>query len=85
MDVRELAIMHKGARQLLVEQKMENLYHLRLAQAEGTYYSDEIRRLEGELWRLEVRTGAPRRKITPEEAARNRRELAAVMGLKKKK
>lgn len=76
--------MQRGARQLLVEQKMENLYHLRLAQAEGDYYSEEIRRLEGELWRLEVRTGAPRRKITPEEAAKNRRELAMVMGLTRK-
>ena len=83
LDVRDLAIMHKGARRMLIEQKLEHLYHLRLAQAEGNYYADEIRRLEGELWKFDVKE--PHKQITPLEAAKNRRELAVAMGLKMKK
>jgi hypothetical protein len=72
--------MHKGARMLLIEQKLERVYHLRLAQADHQYYENEIRRLESQL-----ETIFPPVPVTPEQAAQNRRELAAALGLKPKR
>jgi hypothetical protein len=79
--VRELAIMHRGALQMLIEQKMEHLYHLRLAQSEGDSWEREIKRLESELWGLGVKS-RPVKAITAEEAARNRKLFAMKLGLK---
>ena len=81
MDVRDVAILHKGARMLLVEQKMERVYHMRLAQAaDDKHYSDEISRLHSLLDAM-----TPRTPITPQEAAANRKGFAKALGLKPKK
>ena len=81
MDIRDVAILHKGARMLLVEQKMERVYHMRLAQAaDGKHYSDEISRLHKQLDAMQ-----PRVPVTQEQAAKNRKGLAGALGLKPKK
>ncbi|MFA5379580.1 MAG: hypothetical protein WC455_27730 [Dehalococcoidia bacterium] len=66
---------------LLVEQKMEHIYHLRVAAVDDSkYYQNEIRRLEGQLEAMQ-----PHIPVTQEQAASNRKELALVMGLKPKR
>jgi len=63
---------------LLIEQKMERVYHMRLAQAaDGKHYSDEISRLHSQLDAM-----TPRTPITKEQAANNRQNFAKALGLK---
>jgi hypothetical protein len=73
--------MHREARTLLVEQKMERLFHLRIAANDnGKYYEDEVNRLEGQL--DAIRPHVP---VTPDQAAQNRKDLAATLGLRPRK
>ena len=66
---------------LLIEQKMERVYHMRLAQAaDGKHYSDEISRLHSQLDAMQ-----PRDPLTPEQAAASRKGFANALGLKPKK
>lgn len=81
MDVREIAIWHKGAQISLLNGKIERLAHLRLAQMESPEgFEKEVERLQNIQMQL-LNIQAPRPQ-TPEECAQARFEFAKAVGLK---
>jgi hypothetical protein len=84
MDVRELAIWHKGAKLLIIERTIQHLYHLRLSQAEHKDYESEINRLEERRESL-LNGNVIKVPKTPEEQKQAMKEFAAALGLKQVK
>ena len=83
MDVREIAIWHRGAKLLIIERAIRNLYHMRVAQfAEHKAYEKEIERLEERRKSL-VDGDIVKAPKTPEECKQARIAFAQSLGLKR--
>ena len=82
LDIREVEILHKGAKMMLIERDMKDIYHLRLANADDKDYLDAIRKLQ---WKHEALRNIKPVNLTPDQAAKNRKDLATTLGLKPKK
>ena len=77
-----MAIWHKGAKLLIIERTIRNLFHMFLAQVEcHESYEKEMERLE-ERRELLVNGNVVKSPKTPEECKQARLEFARAMGFK---